>query len=678
VSGYRSAFSRLLPSIALAALGCGPLEPEVVTLDVRAHSIDASERCAVVGDPNLVLHALGPFPVSDLAAEALRYRTPERALTFPDDTRGLEAVADDGARSWLGYTERRTERGLDVLLWEDDRDCELLRPAVEGYPGVNGGQAQGYSPEAGVVLVAGGDQLAGAPTAAAASGSLFFESDTGASGLVTPGQNFAEPRAFATVTAFGSKLVLAGGESPLNTDVPGERAGRDSAFVYDPNAHGFERDPITLEFERTRHAAVVLRSGETLLVGGARSLGSGMRFAVTPFEVLSPATRHSRTDGLLGLANGRLEPTALVLDNGNVLVGGGYDPSGAPVDTVEYFSPDGSSQVSPGATRCGVPLPPCVTLAPRHHRVFVALPGGGALTVGGCAPAEVQTGGCVSACGADFGCPAAEADADWIAADGEKTPITFEQPLGCPTPFSPERVLLAPGSDGAPWVLAYDEDVEPPCPAAFRFAPWQEPPVLARVELDFEHWPDPRTRLTTLGPDAFVWLTADDPPLLAGTRQGTRGTLSQNETLLDFAPEVPEVPLHLAPDRRPAHPDNRPRALYRQGPRLILETSRDGYPPVGVFVTDARYEDVTISMSFTTSGPPVLLLDTFALGSEPCPWPADATSPLVVVRRGGKVTATDGAGNESRCSNAPEGSVALGFRAGANSATLTSLSVVRN
>ena len=659
---------------------CGPLEPEVVTVDVRAHSIDASERCAVVGDPNLVLHALGPFPVSNLAAEALPYKD-DRTLTFPDDTRGLEAVASDGDHEWIGYTERRTERSIDALLWENDGDCDLFRASPMSYPQADSGQALGYSPASGVVLVAGGDKTSDSATGTSAAGSLVFEADTGASTLVNPQQGFREARAFATVTPFGSKLLLAGGEDPLNFDGPAEqRQARQTAFVYDPAARGFETTNIPLELARTRHAAVELANGETLLVGGARPRGDGTSVAVTAFEAVSPKTRRSRIDGLVGLANGRLTPTALRLDNGNVLVGGGYDPAGAPVETVEYFSPDGSSQVSPGATRCGVPFPPCVTLEPRHHRAFVALPGGGALTVGGCAPASNQTPECERTCGAGFGCPTATPDAVWIAADGEPTKLEFEQPLGCDEPFSPERVLLAAGSDGSPWVVAYDEDVEPPCRAVFRFAPWTKPPVLSRVELDLEHWPDPRTPLTSIGPDAFVWLTADDPPLLAGTRQGTRGALSQNEALLGFAPEAPEAPLHLAPDRRPYPSEDRPRALYVQnnGPRLILETTENGYPSVGVFITDARYEDLTISVSFTTTGPPLLLLDAFAVGSEACPWPNDTVSPLVVVRRGNEVTATDGAGNESRCASAPNGAVALGFRAGANSATLTSLSVVRN
>ena len=173
------------------------------------------------------------------------------------------------------------------------------------------------------MLVAGGDESDGA-----AAGSLVFESDTGSIDVPTP--SFPQARAFATVTPFGSGLLLAGGENPLNTDVVGEREARQKAAVYDPRTRDSTRDPIALELARTRHAAVVLESGETLLVGGGRPSGDGTTVTVTPFELVSPETRRSRIDGLVGLADGRLEPTALRLDNGNVLVGGGYTPTGEP------------------------------------------------------------------------------------------------------------------------------------------------------------------------------------------------------------------------------------------------------------------------------------------------------------------------------------------------------------
>ena len=153
---YGSSFPAGLLGFALSALGCAPLEPEIHTLEIHAFSLDDSERCKILTNPDLTLKALGPFPVSPAGAEVFPFRTSDRVLVFPDDIRGVEATADDGNREWLGYSERRTERGIDVALWENAVGCEL-HPASNGYPGVHGGQAIGYSPEAGVLLVAGGD-----------------------------------------------------------------------------------------------------------------------------------------------------------------------------------------------------------------------------------------------------------------------------------------------------------------------------------------------------------------------------------------------------------------------------------------------------------------------------------------------------------------------------------------
>ncbi|HVR18851.1 MAG TPA: hypothetical protein VMS65_04130 [Polyangiaceae bacterium] len=671
-----------MPSFALFVLvscalaGCAPLEPEVLTLEIRAHSIDGSERCKIVGNPLLELHALGPFPETNLGAEVLPYRTAERTLAFPDETRGVEAEASDGERTWLGVTERASASAMDVLLWERGIGCELFQASTAAYPASNGGQAIGYSPEAGIVLLAGGDELGGA-----AASSLELESDTGTTDVPSP--SFPQARAFATVTPFGSGLLLAGGENPLNTDVEGEREARQNAPVYDPLNHGFDDNPIALELARTRHAAVVLESGETLLVGGGRPSGDGTTVIVEPFEVVSPETRRSRIDGLVGLADGRLEPTALRLDNGNVLVGGGYTPTREPVATVEWFSPDGSSQVSPGAVRCGFPFEPCAVLTPRHHRAFVALPGGGALTVGGCAPGE-QDGNCETACGVGFGCPAPEADATWIAPDGELTPIKLEQPLDCPAPFSPERVLLAPGSDGAPWLLAFDESVEPPCRAVFRFKPWENEPVFGVASLRIELWPVPEQPLVSLGPDAFVWLSEDDPPFLVGVRAGVRGALSQNETLLGSDPSAPAVPLHLAPDRPPdrdPEPDepgvpDPPKAIYRLG-RLLLDPERDGHPPVTVLITDARYDDVTITFGYSGETPPLLVLGPHAVGDADCAWPGMAVSPIVVERSGSEIVLSDAEGMTATCGSVPSGPLSVGFRAGRTRTTLASLNIVR-
>ena len=235
---------------------------------------------------------------------------------------------------------------------------------------------------------------------------------------------------------------------------------------------------------------------------------------------------------------------------------------------------------------------------------------------------------------------------------------------------------MAPGSDGSPWLLAYDNDATPTCRAVFRFDPWQvrfEPVPLA--ELDPSRWPDPRAPLTSLGPDAFVWLTEGDSPLLVGTRASVRGALSQYETSLLYAlSDDPLRPVHLAPDR----PPRADTANFTPGSLLNLEIPDEpDQPLVTVHVTDTSYDDVAVTFEFSDRGPPVLLLGTYEVGGRDCAWPNDPVSPLLAVRRGSEVTTSDDTGRRVTCSNAPTGQVTIGARAGETPTTLNSFVVQR-
>jgi hypothetical protein len=243
--------------------------------------------------------------------------------------------------------------------------------------------------------------------------------------------------------------------------------------------------------------------------------------------------------------------------------------------------------------------------------------------------------------------------------------------------------LLAPGSDGAPWLFVFDHDVDPPCLAVFRFDPWQVTRVgdiviagtFESSNLEPTRPPDPRTPLASLGPDAFAWLTAGDTPFLVGMRAGVRGALSQYETsLLVPLNEDPQRPVHLSPDRPPPQTPGLPMALFT-AQRLILEKREPGVSAVSVYVTDTRYDDVAVTVEFSTAGPPVVLFGAYEVGGRDCAWPTDPASPLVAVRRGTEVTATDDAGATARCTGVPSGMLTIGARAGETSSTITAPSI---
>jgi hypothetical protein len=380
----------------------------------------------------------------------------------------------------------------------------------------------------------------------------------------------------------------------------------------------------------------------------------------------------------------RLDPVVLELDGGEVFVGGGRFQNGDPVGSVEWFSADASTALDRRSF-----------LPPRPHRAFVAMPGGGVLSVGGCDRRESV--------------PCDTVDAWWITPEHALEPITIDRrERNCPLP---ERPLLTAGSDGSPYLIAVGDVADPACAfALYRFNPWprehsaEASACLANVTapdcdvLDvgprFELTnvrltppPDPRVPLLSLGPDNFLWVSREQPGTLSGVRMGNRGTLTRDALpLVALTDELNRFrPLHLVPDRNTLTPLRRGEA-----PAVAFDGTLTLHPPttpVSVWVTDTRYADVTVTLDLTPEGdepvgpPPVILLGNTLLGAEPeCAWPAlgsASPSPLLaeLIRRGTDVELRL-AGHSRHCS-VPAGSLALGFRAGSAATRVRSIAIVR-
>jgi hypothetical protein len=659
-ASYRSASAGFsLFYVLLFAAGCGEPEPVTTELFVRPHLVPS---CEPDDGSTVTLAALGPFPPSNQTVENLPLFDSTRELRFPADTSAVEAVATDGARRYLGYTDRRRDGGFELSLLPERRECALFAPE-DGYPRDGTAKALGFSPATGVLFAAGGrneEELS--------QGALAFDLDRASvyripdpEAELCPTCGLHSARAHATVTEFGAQLLVAGGEPPDDADQtdPG-----DTAEVYDPELGQFQAETIRLQYGRTRHAAIVLRNGQTLLVGGRNAAG-----LVNRLEVVSPESRRSAYLGLAALETPREHPQVVRLSDDRVFVGGGVDASGGPVSWAQWFTADASKAVG-DAEGGGVQIP----LPARHDWSFVGLPGGGVIGVAGCDPARepdeaCDANCCRARCGAERGCPSDTAI--WFTRD--RTAIELRAPATFSAP------LLAPGSDGSPWLV----DAGLPATPVYRFNPWRAEfqRTTATLAAPPGRRPDPERDgfgppppLVSLGPDTFAWFSAEEPPRLMAFRGGTRGPLSNDLPLVVLTDvDDPTRPAHLAPDRRAAS-DLVTRNQQTMQNELGLAAG-EGAPRV--WLTDARFGDVTLRIDYRDA-PPRLLVDALEVGSGACPWPLpDETSgSLSVARRGATLYLAQGRAS-TRC-DGPDGDVSLGVRAGAQPSHVSRLEVVRD
>lgn len=642
------------------------------TLSIATHQLPGCPDDA--GPFTLTLSALGHFREGPFDVETLPLRAQGRTLEFSDETIGVQAVATHDTTLLHGYAELGADAdAIDVLLWPERTACTLHAASdTNEYPGDGGGQALGFSAAAGLVLVAGenaDDQRAGS--------ALRFETGTGVSTVQPRPGSPRRPRAFATLTPFGDGFLLAGGEFRLDSANSDAQALSD-AEVYSVEAGGFT-STLPLVYARTHHAALVLRgTGETLLIGGASEGG-----LIGQMEAVSPASRTSATAHLAKLETPRLDPVALELDTGELFVGGGRFPNGEPVGAIEWFSADASDALD----RRMLPA--------RPHRAFVAMPGGGVLTVGGCDRND----------GDQCDTP----DAWWLTKEHAREPVAIDRgERNCPLP---ERPQLVPGSDGSPYFLAVGDGSDPACAfALYRFNPWPrehaaekaacladpdapECDVLSvgpRFELtnvQLTPRPDPRVAPLSLGPDHFVWVSAENPGSLAGVRLGDRGPLTRDALpLVALTDSLNRLrPLHLVPDRNPLAPLMRGEAPVVEFDRAL--TLLPAATPVTVWVSDTLYEDVSVKVDFTPeagqepSAPPAILLGNTLLGADAvCAWPelpSELSAALVAeLSRLGTQAELRLGGVTHRCTVA-SGALSLGFRAGDAPSRVRSIAITR-
>ena len=439
--------------------------------------------------------------------------------------------------------------------------------------------------------------------------------DTGEIAPVNP--DLLTPRTRASVTAFGTGALVAGGIDSRNGG-----AVLDKAEVYDPALGGFDQQhPIVLSTQRANLGAVVLVTGETLLVGGVG--GDGQR-ALDSMEIVDPVTRTVRAENVARLAVARSAPSVLRLASGEIFVAGGVDTSGTPVATVEWFSADASR----ATRRAG-------DLVAGSGRAYAALEAGGVLAVIS-PPANA---------------PPAFQNTWRIDPDGVIEPAA-------PVAGGVTQPALFGGAGGAPVLWTGDRWL--------RWAPWTG----SFEALDVIDDTPARVGSATASPDLglAMWLDAKDatPTALRFDVRGEYSALS--------GPLLVSDTVDIAPDRLVA-----PGAVtFEPQAGLVLGAG------ASAFVVDRTYADIDVELDAPTGEPAVLVLrddlgSELEVGGVSCLLGAAVTgapSSLTVQRRGATVTWTVSGKAPRACSTRvrADARVSVGVRGAAD----LSRSVARN
>jgi hypothetical protein len=529
--------------------------------------------------------ALGDFdPPPQPAGGHLLGALGAQLTEIEDDAQMLVVEATEADREWQGVGDVAATGSVDVLVTPTLTSCALTSPAM----------ASGS--RAGAVLAPfGGRQVllvGGVPPAPNLGPPPTYIANLNTGAIVQASPDLLTPRTGPAVTAFGSGALVAGGIDPR-----AQGSVQATAEVFDASLGGFDQANLILLSEpRADAGAVVLSTGETLLVGG---MGADETSVLASMEIVDPTTRTVRTANVAQLSVARRSPTVLLLASGEILVVGGFDGSGAPVNTLEWFSAD-VSQASQLPSQ----------LVAGQGQSAVALEGGGALVV--IAPP------------ANAG-PAFN-DVWMIDADGA---VEAAQPIG----GTLTQPVLFGGAAGAPLLWTGDRWL--------RWQPWQGSFGDADV---LDNTPASVGAVTT-SPDSglALWLDATD--------------LAPTALRFDVQSEYSALPGPLlvgddgetAPDRLAA-------------PGVVAFDPSTGVTlaaGASVFVTDRTYADVTIDVDQPTGAPVVLVLrdpsgTELEVGGVTCPGAlagstAGQPSTLHVQRTGTTVAWSLGGGSPANC-----------------------------
>ena len=194
----------------------------------------------------------------------------------------------------------------------------------------------------------------------------IYDPTVGAIGTWSLAGSLAKERSFHTATLLpNGKVLVVGGLDSGNVSLA-------SVELYDPTAGatGTWSSAGTLATARDSHTDTLLGNGQVLVAGGFNNVSNG---PVNPAELYDPAIGTTGTWSLAAsLATARDSHTATLLGNGQVLVAGGFESSGAALNSAELYNPAKGVWSPTGSLATG-----------RYYHTATLLVDGQVLVVGG-------------------------------------------------------------------------------------------------------------------------------------------------------------------------------------------------------------------------------------------------------------------------------------------------------
>ena len=193
----------------------------------------------------------------------------------------------------------------------------------------------------GTVLITGGDNGYGALD----SSEIYINGNSNVASTMTMPRKGHQQTLLSNST--GQVLITGGsdGSSALASAelfTPGEEPGMPGSFqsttLYNTEAQTYTNTPTTMTTARYKHTATQLTTGKVLIVGGSDQSGNALASA----ELYDPTKDQTegtfiRTKGSLHFA--RVGHSATLLLDGTVLIAGGTDQHGQPLESAEIYNP---------------------------------------------------------------------------------------------------------------------------------------------------------------------------------------------------------------------------------------------------------------------------------------------------------------------------------------------------